>query len=178
MIVVPDTGPLIALSKLGWMDLLDVFDGAVVIPPYVERELLSKPATETEAIEQALSSRLQVQEVPALSAATREIVDRLDAGERQAVSMAAELDEDTVLLMDDQVGRGAARRLECAVTGVIGLLLRARKTGRVDTVTPLLVRLRETGYWLSAEIIEHARGAFPCDPVERTRGRDVVWTRR
>jgi predicted nucleic acid-binding protein len=56
MIVVADTGPLIALSKLGWMNLLDVFDGAVVISPYVERELLSKPATETEAIEQALSS--------------------------------------------------------------------------------------------------------------------------
>jgi predicted nucleic acid-binding protein len=98
-----------------------------------------------------------VQEVPVLSAATREIVDRLDVGERQVVSMAAELDEDTVLLMDDQAGRRAARRLECAVTGVIGLVLRAKETGRVDTVTPLLMRLRETGYWLSDEIIEHAR---------------------
>jgi predicted nucleic acid-binding protein len=157
MIVVADTGPLIALSKLDRMDLLDVFDGTVVIPPYVKRELLSKPATETEEIEQALSSRLHVQEVPPLSAATQEVVDRLDPGERQAVSLAAELDEDTVLLMDDQAGRRAARRLECSVTGVIGLLLRAKETARIDTVTPLLTQLKEAGYWLSDEIIEQAK---------------------
>lgn len=157
MIVVADTGPLIALSKLDRMDLLEVFEATVVIPPYVERELLSKPASETEEIEQALSTRLQVREVPSLSPTTQDVVDHLDPGERQAVSLAAELGEDTVLMMDDQAGRRAARQLGGSVTGVIGLLLRAKEVGRVDTVTPLLMQLREAGYWLSDEIIEHAR---------------------
>lgn len=43
------------------------------------------------------------------------------------------------------------------MTGVIGVLLRAKERERIDAVTPLLRELQEGGYWLSDEIIEHAR---------------------
>ncbi len=58
--------------------------------------------------------------------------------------------------MDDRAGRRAARQLDCSVTGVIGVLLRAKERGRIEAVTPLLLELRAAGYWLSDEIIEHA----------------------
>lgn len=42
------------------------------------------------------------------------------------------------------------------MTGVIGVLLRAKEVSRLEAVIPLLYDLREAGYWLSDEIIEHA----------------------
>jgi predicted nucleic acid-binding protein len=104
-----------------------------------------------------LDRRIQVYDVPALGTKTKEVVGRLDPGEREAVALAAALDEETVLIMDDQAGRRAARHLDCQVTGVIDVLLRAKERGRIESVTPLLRELQERGYWLSDEIIEHAR---------------------
>lgn len=54
-------------------------------------------------------------------------------------------------------GRRVARQLDCSVTGVIGVLLRAKELGRIEAVTPLLESMQSQGYWLSDEIIEHAR---------------------
>ena len=157
MIVGADAGPLIALAKLDRLDVLDMFGAPVVVPPYVRRELLSKPASETKEIERALERRIEVHDVPALGTRTKEVVGRLDPGEREAVALSTALDEKTLLIMDDRAGRRAARHLDCPVTGVIGVLLRAKERERIDAVTPLLRELQEGGYWLSDEIIEHAR---------------------
>ena len=73
------------------------------------------------------------------------------------MGLAAALDEDTLLVMDDQSGRQVAWQLDCFVTGATGVLLRAKELNRVETVTPLLLKLREAGCWLSEEIIGHAR---------------------
>jgi len=157
MIVVADTGPIIALATLDRIDLLGVFGADILITPRVRRELLSKPESETDEIEQALGSLIRVREVPLLGATTKDAVDRLDPGERDAVSLATALDEETLLVMDDQAGRRVARQLDCSVTGVIGVLLRAKELGRIEAVTPLLKSMQSRGYWLSDEIIEHAR---------------------
>jgi Predicted nucleic acid-binding protein, contains PIN domain len=156
MIVVADTGPIIALAKLDRIELLGVFGADILVPPRLRRELLSKPESETQEIEQAFDHLIQVREVPPLGATTKDAVDRLDPGEREAVGLAAALDEDTLLVMDDQVGRRVARQLNCSVTGVIGVLLRAKELGRIEAVTPLLEAMQSQGYWLSDDIIEHA----------------------
>ena len=98
MIVVADTWPIIALAKLDRLDLLGVFGADILVPPRVRRELLSKPETETQEIERVLEW-IQVREVPSLDARTEEAVDGLDPGERDAVGLAATLDEDTLLVM-------------------------------------------------------------------------------
>lgn len=136
--------------------MLDIFEAPVAVPPYVRRELLSKPASETKEIERALERRIQVRDVPTFGAKTKEVVGRLDPGEREAVGLAAALPEEALLIIDDQAGRRAARQLDCSVTGVIGVLLRAKEVSRLEAVIPLLYDLREAGYWLSDEIIEHA----------------------
>ena len=157
MIVVVDTGPLIALAKIDRIELLQDIGSTIVIPPAVERELLSQPSFETQVIEEALSRFIEVRSVAPFSAGTKEAVRRLDVGERQAIGYAAELDENTLLVIDDRVGRRVARHLGCSITGVVGILLRVKEQGAVEAVTPLLVELREAGYWLSDAIIRHAR---------------------
>lgn len=70
MIIVVDAGPLIALGELDRVGVLDLFGATVVVPPYVRRELLSKPASETQEVERALKRRIQVREGPALGTTT------------------------------------------------------------------------------------------------------------
>ena len=66
MIVVADTRPIIALAKLDRLELLGLFDAPILIPPRVRRELLSKPNVETQEIEEALETQIQVRKVPSL----------------------------------------------------------------------------------------------------------------
>jgi uncharacterized protein len=62
-----------------------------------------------------------------------------------------------VLLFDDYAGRQAAKRLDVAVMGLVGLLLLAKENGLLDEVRPLMEELRTSGYWLSDKIVEIAR---------------------
>ena len=52
---------------------------------------------------------------------------RLDLGEQHAIALAYE--HGALLVVDDSLGRAAARRLNLAVTGVVGVVIRAKKEG-------------------------------------------------
>jgi predicted nucleic acid-binding protein len=58
--------------------------------------------------------------------------------------------------LDERLARTPARQLGLAVTGVVGVLLRAQEAGLVPAVRPSLEEIRQQGYWLSDEIIELA----------------------
>ena len=58
-----------------------------------------------------------------------------------------------LLVIDDRLGRAAARRLGLAVTGTVGVLIRAKEVGLVPAVCPLLEEIRQQGYWLSDALL-------------------------
>jgi predicted nucleic acid-binding protein len=49
--VVSNTGPIIALAKIGKLDLLKSLVGEVLIPPFVHKELFGKVGAEAVRIE-------------------------------------------------------------------------------------------------------------------------------
>lgn len=156
--LVCNTGPIIALGKLDYLSLLDrVGFDRVVIPPAVRKELLAKMGPETDAIEQALGGILQVREPAGFDHAVEEATGELDQGERQVVLLGASLGSAALLLLDDQVGRRAARTIGLRVLGTAGLLLLAKREGHVDAIVPLLERLRASGYWLSDILLAEVR---------------------
>lgn len=60
-------------------------------------------------------------------------------------------------MLDEQMGRLAARDFGLRVMGVVGLLLRAKELGLVDQVRPLLDGLRQkAGFYLSEPVYDHA----------------------
>jgi len=159
MIVISNTGPLVALAKLDRMDLLNqlVPDG-VFIPHIIQRELWAKSSFESAALEAALDGFIQVRNKPETVPAAVELATMyLDEGEKQVVRLAASLDEPLFVLLDDNAGRKAAQKLDLAVTGTAGLLVSAKKQGLIPAVIPLLEALRTHGYWLSDELVEHVR---------------------
>lgn len=57
------------------------------------------------------------------------------------------------LVIDERLGRQAARQLGLTVTGSIGVLIEAKQRGYIPAVRPLLEAARRQGYWLSDELI-------------------------
>ena len=151
MIVVSDAGPLIALAKVDQLHVLHELFHEVCIPLAVHRELFAKHGPESSRLEDALQSFLQVAPSPTTSPTVAKATSRLHPGEREAIALAFE--RKALLLADDRMGRNAARRLGLAVTGVVGVLLRAKEAGLLKAVRPVLIEVRQRGYWLSDEIL-------------------------
>lgn len=65
----------------------------------------------------------------------------LDVGEADAIVLALETNA-PLLLMDEKLGRAAATRVGIRVIGLRGVLIEAKRRGRVAEVRPLLDALR------------------------------------
>lgn len=154
MMAVCDTGPLIALAKIDRLDLLEQLFGTIEIPPAVHRELLAKRGPEADRLDRALAGFLNFVSLVTIPPAVRIATSRLDLGEQQAIALAFE--HKALLVIDDQMGRTAARRLGLAITGLVGMLVRAKERGAVEAVRPLVVEIRRLGYWLSDELVDLA----------------------
>lgn len=77
----------------------------------------------------------------------------LDEGEAEAIILAKELNAD-LLILDEKLGRDYAKKLNVKITGTLGVLLKAKELGLVDSVRELLDILVKKGVWLSPKLIE------------------------
>lgn len=152
MTVVSNTGPLIALAKVDHLHLLEQLLGQVHIPPAVYRELLAKSGPELACLDEALTRFIELTQVPRMAPEVKIATLRLDLGEQQAIALAYEFK--ALLVIDDHLGRTAARRLGLTITGLGGVLIRAKERGLVPAVRPLLDEIRQRGYWLSDELLD------------------------
>ena len=152
--VVSDTGPLIALAKVDQLHLLERMFGEVLIPAAVYRELLAKPGVEAVYLDRALQGFLKVVSVSQIPPEVDFVTLKLDQGEREAVASAYE--HNALLILDERLGRLAARRLGLSVTGIVGVLIQAKSSGLLVAVCPLLETMRQHGYWLSDGVLDIA----------------------
>lgn len=157
MKIVSNTGPIIALAKIGKLALLKELAPELLIPPTVYRELFAKIGRESQAIEQAIADFIRVIEVKEIDPEIEIAIARLDEGEKQAIALASTFTEEIVLLLDDRAGRRVAQQLGFPTTGSIGVLLRLQEKGAIENVGALLLEMRERGYWLSDKVIEVAK---------------------
>lgn len=120
-------------------------------PEQVWRELIAGedgvPALQT-LREDGTLEIVSIDEGPLLAELGRE----LDAGESATLAYAVRNDADLVLI-DEREGRNAARRHGLAVTGVVGIVLRADRDGRID-LRQELDALRAAGFWISDDLYE------------------------
>ncbi len=143
MSVVSNTSPLLNLAIIGQLSLLRQQFGQIQIPPAVLTELRVEEALPgSEEIREALAiGWLQVQEVNNQSLV--QLLKRdLDQGESEAIALALQLSADWTLL-DEREGRRIAHRLGLRVTGVLGIILRARRAGKLSSLLQVINQLRE-----------------------------------
>jgi len=155
--LVADSGPLIALAKLGHLDLPARLYGRAVLPRTVFEECVTEAhRPDAEAIQEAVNAGwLEV--VDDLAWPEGVSKPRLDPGESAALAMALG-SAGSSLLIDEQRGRKAARRLGVRVVGVLGLLLLAKQAGHLDAVAPALERLNAERYFISPALCADVLG--------------------
>lgn len=151
MIVVADASPLIALGRIGRLGLLrDVF-GTLYLPDAVWREVVEAGPDRTgvDAVRRAdWIERRSVADGILVSALRRD----LGAGEAEAIVLARETGA-ALVLMDERMGRAAAKRLGLRVTGLVGVLIEARERGLLANAESVVEALHQTaGFWLSQEL--------------------------
>jgi predicted nucleic acid-binding protein len=158
MILVCNTGPLIALAKINRLSLLQHLGlERILIPPMVQKELWGKIGPESSAIESALNSFIQMAKLQGIDQRFEYATVDLDQREKEAVLLAASLHEPVILLIDDQAGRKVAREIGLQVLGTAGVLLLAKRRGVVENVIPLIDEIRRQGYWLSNALVAQVR---------------------
>ena len=150
MIVVSDTSPLCYLLLIDLIDLLPQLYGRVIIPQAVFNELATpkSPAPVREWIAQP-PDWLEVQVIINQSDSG---LEELDLGEREAISLAEELQAELILL-DDKLARQVASARGLELIGVLGILVKASQQGMVDF--PIAVKqLQQTTFRASASLIQ------------------------
>ena len=106
MIIVCNTGPLIALAKLDSLALpKELGFQRVLIPACVRKELLGKIGPESNAIESALDEFIQVEKLGAAEQSVEAAASALDEGEKEVILLGASIKDRLILLLDDQATR-------------------------------------------------------------------------
>ena len=139
--VVVDSTCLIGLERIGRLNILQALFDPIIIPPTVAREFGTS------------LSWLQV-EVPADRALVAALKMLLDDGEAEAIALASELGHRIVL--DDLQARSAGKNLGLKVIGTIGVLLKAKHSGTLPALKPVLEELELNGFYLSAALKQEA----------------------
>jgi predicted nucleic acid-binding protein len=83
----------------------------------------------------------------ARSAAVLTLAAGMGAGEREVLALALEA-EDPLVILDDSLARRFAQRLNLSLTGTLGLLLKAKQRGRIESVEPYLDHLESLRFRL------------------------------
>lgn len=151
MVAVSNSTPLIALSKIGKLNLLREYFSQILIPKAVYDEVVVKGGVLYGAEEVEEADWIIVEDVGNLLA-VESLSLYLDAGESEAIVLAKE--KDCLLIIDDGDGRKTASNMNMDITGTVGILLKAGRDGKID-LRESLDELNACGFRLSDKVRDY-----------------------
>lgn len=153
MIIVSDTSPLSNLAMVDGLLLLKEIYQTIVIPQAVVEELATGRDDDPR-----IAAVLSLDWIEVRQSSNLELIAELrnnyllDRGEAEAIALALELNGDE-LLIDERLGRREAARLGLSMTGVLGVLLIAKRRGLIPLVQPVMDALMtEAGFRVSKQL--------------------------
>lgn len=153
MIVISDAGPLIALSKIDLLYILQKFFKEVIIPEGVWKEVVErgKGKPSSKIVEKA--DWITIRKVKD-KLSVDVLCHGIDRGEAETIVLAKELDANLILL-DEKIPREIARFLDLKVVGSLALLHEAIERGMIDqSLEGIVKKMRKRGIWIGDDIIE------------------------
>lgn len=152
MIIIADSSPLISLSIIKELKLLDLLFEEVLIPEEVLREISIDYKAFSKELEQYFINKVKIVKN---DTAVRMLMLEIDKGESEAIILALE-NGIANILMDDQKGRRVAKREGLKPIGTIGVLLRGKQKRHIKKIKPLLDSLIKNGIHISKELYKEA----------------------
>lgn len=137
--VLANSSCLIALEGIGRLELLRELYGEVRVPPAVTREFGL-----------GLPSWMRVYDLTNKPFLEAMLLD-LGPGEAETITLAMETPGSLVIL-DEKKGRKLAERLNLRLTGTLGVLLRAKQRGLVESVREVIQQLDQLNFRMSEQL--------------------------
>ncbi|MBI4264421.1 MAG: DUF3368 domain-containing protein [Acidobacteria bacterium] len=150
MIVIADSTPLNYLILIHQADLLPQLFDRILIPPAVFEGLQYQETPDV--VRRWIAGPPSWLQVQALRSVPDPALGHLDAGEREAIALAEELQADQLLLDDADARREAARR-GLPFIGTLGVLREAARRDLLD-LRAVLAQLQETSFFVDPALIE------------------------
>ncbi len=145
--VVVNSTPLIILCKIGRLDILQKLYHEIFIPTAVYREVTVVEDSACIQIKNALEW-VHVESI-------REYTDKtkLHDGEVEVMILAQEQKADLVII-DDNAAKKTAKYLGLTVTGTLGVLIKAKRQGIIDSLYPFLAEMKQNGFYIDPMLEE------------------------
>lgn len=80
--------------------------------------------------------------------------DVLHLGEKEAMLLYEDIKADLIIIDDNSARKEATRRGQ-KVTGILGVLSRAKEKGLINEVRPLINELLNSGYFISENVLDY-----------------------
>ncbi|MEW5801620.1 MAG: DUF3368 domain-containing protein [bacterium] len=143
MIIVSNSTPIIAFSRINQMELLQVIVGKLLIPAEVANELSEYGKGKNKSLDLNQHKWITVQEIQDKSK-MRLLLPSLDRGEAEVIELAIETKTDLVLI-DELTGRKVAESLDLNIIGSAGILIKAKDLGKIQAVKPYMDEMVDKG---------------------------------
>jgi predicted nucleic acid-binding protein len=148
-----DASPLILLTRAGRLDLLRQADERIVVPRAVADEILAYGGDDPTASALREADWIDVVDVTVIPLE----VSRWELGPGESEVLAWALQHaGTEAIVDDLDARRCAATLGVPVRGTLGLVLLAKRRGRIAAAAPVLDQLQAAGMYLSDAVVRQA----------------------
>ncbi|MEW9093576.1 MAG: DUF3368 domain-containing protein [Clostridiaceae bacterium] len=156
--IVCNSSPIIGLSVIGKLNLLwEVFD-EVIIPAEVYREVVEANSQDNYGAKD-LREAINQGNIAIYNVKNKTLVDdlygKLHRGEIEVIVSAKEL-EITDVVIDEKAARGFAETMLLQSIGIIGVLIIAKKKGKIKEIKKYLDLLIKSNYRISKKLYENA----------------------
>ncbi len=141
--IISDTSCLIIFANIGELDLLHKTYGQITTTIEIANEFGDTLPDWIEIIAASDKLKQQILEL------------QIDVGEASAIALAIEMG-DSVLILDDYKARKVAEKLGIEITGTLGVIVKAKLSGLINSVKPYIEKIKQTNFRLSDAIIEKA----------------------
>ena len=135
-IIISDASPIIALENIGRLNLLRILYEEIIVTDMVADEVQIELPGWIRS-DNSYDKNLYVS-----------LCTQLDEGEASAIALAVQK-KDCLLIIDEKKGRRLAKELGIEVTGLIGVVLKAKGEGVIDSGKLVLSELEENGFRIS-----------------------------
>ena len=150
--VVLNATPIISLNAIGRLDLLEKLYNKIYIPQAVYEEVCVDGDEVIDKNNLLSFPKFSIERI-SNNDAKKYFSASLHKGEVETMILASELGVD-LCIIDDQVARNHAKFLGLKVTGTLGVLVKSKEKGIVESVTPLMDTLIQRGIYVSNKLYE------------------------
>jgi len=146
--VFSNTTPFIALASIDQLQVLPQLFGSV----YVAQSVIEECAEGGRILVPHLQSLSWVLPVADESSVTMPVLFELDRGEKQTLLLASK-HPDSIVIIDERLGRNVAEYMGLQVIGTLGVLAKAKTSGLIPSFYEAAQGMREQGIHYSAGLI-------------------------